>query len=156
MENNNKKVAKKDILKELLVDPVTYQYTSDDKRNTSNDYEVSVNKTTDQLSALVDQPEDMYSPNFSYNTLFFYEQDDKTLQVEEVLKKAEIKDIVSGDNDQVEDKIIQIINNIKDDFNDQEKYSLIIELIKKLQIKELDKELINKIIEHLKKADNLL
>lgn len=150
------KKKKKDILNELLVDPTTYQYVNDDKRNTSNDYEVTSNKTTDQLSAMVDQPEDMYSSNLSYNSFFFYENDDKSIKVEEVLKKAEIKDIVSGNNEQVGDKIIQIINNIKDDFNDQEKYSLIQELIKKLKIKELDKELVNKIIENLKKADNVL
>lgn len=152
MENKKKK---KDIINELLVDPTTYQYVNDDKRNTSNDYEVTSNKTTDQLSAMVDQPEDMYSSNLSFNS-FFYENDDKTIQVEEVLKKTEIKDIVSGNNEQIGDKIIQIINNIKDDFNDQEKYSLIQELIKKLKIKELDKELVNKIIDNLKKADNLL
>ncbi len=153
METNNKTIVtkkKKDILSELLVDPTTFQYATDDRRNTSNDYEITTNKTTDQLSQAVDQPEDMYL-KYGYGSYFFYEN--KEVQTEEVLKKSELKDIT---DDEVEEKIIQIINSITNELTEKEKYDLMREIIKKLDIKDLDKELIHKLIGQLKHSDKIL
>jgi hypothetical protein len=143
METNNKSIVtktKKDILSELLVDPTTFQYKNDDRRNTSNDYEITTNKTTDQLSQSVDQPEDMYFKD-GYGSYFFYEDEHKEVQTEEVLKKTELKDIT---DDKVEEKILQIINSITDELSEKE------------NIKDLDRDLVNKLIDQLKHSDKIL
>lgn len=147
------KKTKKDFINELLIDPVTYQYNKDDRRNSSNDSEITTSKTTDQLSGMVDQPEDRYY-NRSYGSFFFFEEE-TSLKTEEILKTKKINDIFEN-NDDVEEKVVDIINSITEDLNEKEKFELVKEIIDKLKIKELDNELITKLITHLKKNDKVL
>jgi len=146
------KKKKKDVLKEILVDPVNYNYTTGDRRNSANYKEIYTNLTTDQISNIVDQPEDMFFP-YGYGN-FFYE--DKEYTKEEILKKKDYKKLLDNKNKQVSDKIVKIIDKISDEFSDIEKFDLIKEIIKKLEINKLDGELLEELTNMLVKKEDII
>lgn len=96
MENKKtiKEITKKQLLKELLVNPEFFYYEKGDRRNSSNNREITANKTTDQISSIVDQPEDMFHP-YGYGNFFYESKDVKPEEDdEEILYSGTVKNFL--------------------------------------------------------------
>jgi hypothetical protein len=89
-----KETTKKQLLKELLVNPEFFYYERGDRRNSSNNREITANKTTDQISSIVDQPEDMFHP-YGYGNFFYESKDIKPEEDdEEILYSGTVKNFL--------------------------------------------------------------
>lgn len=156
MENNKLIIKKKDLLKEVLIDPETYTYNTGDQRNSTNDNEIGTTKTTDQLSAMVDEPPNKYNPQGYMGNYFFEEK----VKEEKIFTKSQLIDELLSDNDTPDenvDSIVALLNDVDvDKIGEPKLFKITKKIFDKFNLKGLDGEYKTKLIDYLRKDDKVI
>ena len=143
-------------MKEILVDPETFAYNTGDQRNTTNNNEITTNKTTDQLSVMVDEPENKYHPQ-GYMGNYFFEENVKE---EKFFTKKELIDELINDDKSPDENVDSIVALLKDvEINKLENnklFKVTKKIFDKFNLKSLSGEYKNKLIDYLKKDDKII
>ncbi len=149
-------IKKKDIIKEVLIDPDNYSYNTGDERNTTNSNEIGTNKTTDQLSTLVDEPENKYYPQGYISNYFFEEK----VKEEKIFTKNQLIDELLSDNDTPDenvDSVVALLNNVDiNKIGEPKIFKITKKIFDKFNLKGLDAEYKTKLIDYLRKDDKVI